>query len=420
MKNPTRAAPAARSRRAFVQAGVTAAVVAALPRAGAAAEPAHDVTADQDFDELWETLRDRYCFFDDKRTDWNRVRTLYRPQAIAAQTIDDFQAVIGRALDELYDAHTHLANPPDGSHRWPLYDLLAERAGNDVRIVAVEGDSSAADAGVRIGDSVIAVNGAAIENIIDAVRPRCLAAPDARAEAWAINVAVAGKRAQPREITVCTKGAVPRTLALPLKQRPASANVESRRLAHGLGYIAIRTFAETSVVDGFESALADLRDTRGLILDVRHNGGGDTAVARPIMGRFITETTAYATMRRREGAGLSAAWSESVDPRGPFTYINPVVVLADHWSASMAEGFPMGMRGIGRATLVGTPMMGLGAAVYSIRLDRTGVQAQYSGEPVYDVQGNPRWELLPDVSVPSGKDVLVAGIAALEARIRRS
>ena len=84
----------------------------------------------------------------------------------------------------------------------------------------------------------------------------------------------------------------------------------------------------------------------------------------------------------------------------------------------MAEGFPMGMRGIGRAAIVGTPMMGLGAAVFALRLDRTGIQAQYSGEPVYDVAGRPRWSLRPDVEVANGADILAAGVAALQSRIR--
>ncbi len=79
----------------------------------------------------------------------------------------------------------------------------------------------------------------------------------------------------------------------------------------------------------------------------------------------------------------------------------------------MAEGFPMGMRDIGRATTVGTPMMGLGAAVFPIRLDRTGTQAQYSGEPVYDTHDRPRWLMRPDVVVRDGNDILAAGIATL-------
>lgn len=420
MKREPRAPGGAGARRALLKGGLGLAFAVALPRSGRAGEPAHDITADQDFDELWDTLRQRYCFFDAKRTDWNRVRALYRPQAIAAETLDDFGAVVGRVLGELYDAHTHLSDPPDGSRRWPLYDLLAERAGNEVRIAAVQAASAAADAGLTIGDVVTAVDGEPIERIVSDVAPKCLVAPDREADAWAINVAVAGRRARPRVITVRAKSGAPRSVTLPLKQKPDAAPVESRRLEHGLGYIAIRTFADMRAVDAFEKALQELRDTRGLIIDVRGNGGGDTAVARPVMGRFITTTMPYATMRRREASGPSAPWTESVEPRGPFTYINPVVVLVDHWSASMAEGFPMGMRSIARASIVGTPMMGLGAAVYTIRLDRTGVQAQYSGEPVYDVGGNPRWTLRPDVAVAGGADVLAAGIAALEARIRRS
>jgi carboxyl-terminal processing protease len=122
-------------------------------------------------------------------------------------------------------------------------------------------------------------------------------------------------------------------------------------------------------------------------------------------------------MRRRQGRGLSAPWQEYVEPRGPFTYESPVVVLTDRWSASMAEGFPMGLHGMGRARVVGTPMMQLGAAVFPCLLDRTGVNVQYSGEPVYDAQDRPRWLMRPDVEVtpsPTGEDVILpAGLKEL-------
>jgi carboxyl-terminal processing protease len=408
------------SRRALLGAGLSAAIATALPHATVGAEPVRDTTFAQDFDELWETLRDHYCFFASKSTDWARVRALYRPRALAAESGEFFEAVVGDVLCELYDAHTHLGNPPEGTRRWPLYDVLAERAGAGVRIAAIQPGSAAADAGLAPGDLVLAVDAQPIGQLVSDIAPKCLSRPDPEADAWAINVAVAGRRGRPRSITVQSGTSAARELALPLKRRADVPNVESRMLADNLGYIAIHTFADTGVIPAFETALADLRETRGLVIDVRGNGGGDTAVARPIMGRFITTPRPYATMRRRDAAGLGAAWTESVEPRGPFTYARPVVVLVDHWSASMAEGFPMGMRGIGRATIVGTPMMGLGAAVFAIRLDRTGVQAQYSAEPVYDVHGDARWTLKPDVSVKDGSDILAAGVRALEARLRRS
>ncbi|WP_254602562.1 S41 family peptidase [Sphingomonas bacterium] len=193
-------------------------------------------------------------------------------------------------------------------------------------------------------------------------------------------------------------------------------DVESRLLPGGYGYVVIRSFADQAVVEAFDAALLRFRDTPGLVIDVRQNGGGDTAVARPIMGRFIAERTPYARMRRRDGDHLSDPWTEVVDPRGPFTYTAPVAVLTTRWSASMAEGFPMGMRGIGRATIVGTPMMRLGAGVFPLHLDRTGIQLQYSAEPVYDVHDRARSLLEPDVPVSPTDDILAAGIVTLDAK----
>jgi carboxyl-terminal processing protease len=82
----------------------------------------------------------------------------------------------------------------------------------------------------------------------------------------------------------------------------------------------------------------------------------------------------------------------------------------------MAEGFPMGMRGIGRASIVGTPMMGLGAGVFPLRLDRTDIQLQYSAEPVYDVHDRARSLLKPGVLVSPANDILAAGIRTLDAQ----
>jgi carboxyl-terminal processing protease len=65
--------------------------LAAMPYASLwAQEPPHDVTFAEDFDELWRTLGERYCFFGEKTTDWNAVRQRYRPAAVAAASRDAF------------------------------------------------------------------------------------------------------------------------------------------------------------------------------------------------------------------------------------------------------------------------------------------------------------------------------------------
>lgn len=402
------------ARRSVLGGALAFAAAPALAR-----EPERDVSFAQDFDEMWRTLAERYCFFGEKATDWTKVRSVYRPQAIAAPSWEAFAHVLKRALAELYDPHTTLRNGPDGLARVPPFDLMVARAPGGLRVTAVQADSAAMDAGIAIGDLLTAIDGTPVDTAIRAAALRCLRRPDPAADAFVIGSVAAGRRAMPRRFSVRRGDAPARDVALPLKQRGERPDVAHQLLADGIGLIAIRSFSDDAAIAAFDAALTAFRDAPALLIDVRGNGGGDTAVARPIMGRFITARMPYAYMRRRAGAGLGERWTEYVEPRGPFTYTRPVIVLCDHWSGSMAEGFPMGMRGLGRATIVGTPMMGLGAAVFPLRLDRSGIDLQYSAEPVYDVRDRPRWTMRPDVVVPDGTDILAAGIVEAKRRMAR-
>ncbi|KAA8410196.1 PDZ domain-containing protein, partial [Acetobacter sp. DmW_125135] len=83
-----------------------------------------------------------------------------------------------------------------------LFDLLAQRADGMVRIAAIESGSAAADAGLKIGDRIIAIDGRPIERVIHDLMPKCLIRPDPAADAYTINVAVAGYRGKARLLSV--------------------------------------------------------------------------------------------------------------------------------------------------------------------------------------------------------------------------
>lgn len=371
----------------------------------------------QDFDELWSTVAARYAYFDNTKTDWNCVRDRYRPMALNASGADELKDVLSSALNELYDRHTVIRDQRAGTQRDPYYDMLVEVDGNAARVVTLRDGWAAQAAGLMVGDRILAINQRDLTELMAELIPKCLSHDDPAAEAYALNRAVSGLRGQARTLTVQSVGSAPREVELLPPPDDDESDFEARLLEDGIGYIAIRSFADSKTVADFDMALDRFRSVSGLVIDVRDNGGGDTAVAGPIMGRFITARAPYALMKRREGAGLSEAWTEYVEPRGPFTFDAPVVVLTNHWSASMAEGFPMGMRSLGRATIVGTRMMQLGAAVFDLRLDRTGIDAQYSGEPVYEITGSPREDLKPDVMAGVKDDILQLGISQLRRKI---
>jgi carboxyl-terminal processing protease len=400
------------TRRTAIASGLAAIAAPAI-----AIEPPRDITLQQDFDELWETFRDRYAFLEDKATDWDRVRAIYQPRlAEVGDDEDKWNRLLLAITDELYDGHTHFSLPVPGLPRWPLSDMFVEDGPSGVEVRATRDGSAARDAGVSIGDIVLAIDGVPLAQAAAARMPKALKHFDPEARRFAINAAVGGNRDRERKLRIRSMDGTERDLLLPFKPFADRASINHRKLDGGFGYIAITTFGDNNAPKLFDAALEELKDTPGLIIDARDNGGGDTAIARPIMGRFIKERRPYALMRRRsgQGIGLTEPWTEYVDPQGPFTYEKPVVVLQNHWSASMAEGFPMGMKGIGRAVTVGTETMGLGAAVFPLRLDRTGISINYSAEPVYDVKGTPRWKLKPDVPTSPGADILAAGIKELK------
>ena len=373
--------------------------------------------AEADFLQLWDTLNKDYCFFATKTTDWTLVRKIYSGPISRIRTLSEFASLAAEALAELYDAHTHLLDAPPGARRFPPFEMYARPDRDGAGVVAVLQRSGAENAGIAHGDIVIAEGDTPLPVIVESLTPRCLSSPDEQEVSYRWNTAVAGRRGQPTTYTIRT-GAVLRQVVVP--PPPGSApdpEVSHSMIGDDIGYVRFTGFNEPASVPHLDSALSALADARGLVLDVRDNGGGDTAVARPMMGRFVSKRSPYALMRRRHGADLGDAWTEYVDPRGPFTYERPVVVLVNRWSASMAEGFAMGMRSIGGASIIGTPMMGLGAAVKRLRLRNTDLAVQYSAEPVYDLAGAPRSDLHPDVVVADGDDIFSRGIETLRAML---
>ena len=57
------------------------------------------------FDQFWSEFDRHYALFELKAIDWNGVREVYRPQAIAATTDGAFASVLGRMIDTLDDVH---------------------------------------------------------------------------------------------------------------------------------------------------------------------------------------------------------------------------------------------------------------------------------------------------------------------------
>ena len=169
-------------------------------------------------------------------------------------------------------------------------------------------------------------------------------------------------------------------------------------------------------------ALEELRDTAGLVLDLRNTpSGGITTVARGILGRFVERETPYQRHElpgEERDTGVRRAWLELVAPRGPFRYDRPVVVLVGRWTASMGEGLAVAFDAFG-APVIGGRMAGLRGAIEAFILPESGFTIRIPVERLSHVDGTPRERFSGEPVRPgaSEDEVLELGIERLRGLI---
>jgi C-terminal processing protease CtpA/Prc len=161
--------------------------------------------------------------------------------------------------------------------------------------------------------------------------------------------------------------------------------VESRALAGGIAYLRLPTFDDEGVPAAFDSALdrLDLARTKGIILDLRYNMGGDDQFAWPVLRRLIDRRVLGFTWKTREYRPALASWNQpetwfqgdtvSIEPSERPRYGGPLVVLTGPNTMSTSEDFLVALDYSGRALLVGEPTAGTTGNPVNTRLPGGGI-----------------------------------------------
>jgi hypothetical protein len=96
---------------------------------------------------------------------------------------------------------------------------------------------------------------------------------------------------------------------------------------------------------------------KGIIIDVRGNAGGDLADLNFLAGRLIDKPLHFGYSQYKIGRGRSeyTPWLEAyITPQQHSkALVMPIIVLADHFSASVAEALVMGVHALPNGRVVG-------------------------------------------------------------------
>lgn len=140
---------------------------------------------------------------------------------------------------------------------------------------------------------------------------------------------------------------------------------------NNIGFIAIFGWDDSKIPAACGEALEHMRNTRGLIVDVRLNGGGGEPLAEQFAGRFLEKEFVYAHSQFRNGpshTNLTEKYERKVAPRGPWRYNRPVILLIGQKCMSSNESFIGMMTGDPEVTTMGDHTCGSSGNPEIIRL----------------------------------------------------
>lgn len=326
----------------------------------------------QIFDDVWETIRERYYDPNLHGVDWQRLGARFRPLAAAARDSREFYGVMRRLVAHLGDAHTRVYAPGE-RFTWlqPFFvsvGVSVREISGAVVVTNVERGAEAERAGVRVGDKVMSIDGEVTAlalarrleedaeplNIKAAIRLRTIDRLRAVARLFdgpaGSSVTIVFAKNDGREASVRLRRAQHR--------RKPQFNV---RRGGGYSVIEFNVFTPEFAAAFVRALKNELRSARGLIIDLRDNGGGEMEAMVDVASAFLPAGLSLGQFTDREGhirVALQTRLAPLFAADTGVRFRGPVIILTGAKTASAAEVFTAAMQTSRRAEVLGEQTCG--------------------------------------------------------------
>jgi carboxyl-terminal processing protease len=310
------------------------------------------------FEEVWRTVHAHFYDPTFHGLDWTAIGERYRPLAAVAETEAERSAIISRMLSELGASHTgyftttepayyqlldifsgSLRHPlrrffPDGQVSYPGIGVFTRSIDDQTFISGVLAGLPAAQAGLQVGDEIIASDGAAyhpIRSFAGKVGQEVTLSIRRRSDAPTEDVIVVPERIHPNKAF--------------LKAMEESARIIDAKGVK-IGYIHVWSYAGGQYQQLLERELSTgkLKDADALVWDLRDGWGGAEAEYLHLFTGRAPTTTLISRDGRRSLANVS--WRK------------PVAMLVNEGTRSGKEILADGFREYGIGEVIGSRTAG--------------------------------------------------------------
>ncbi len=310
---------------------------------------------------------------------WSTITQYYVVPSIANSTTLNEGAVKGmvQALNDPYSAYLSpseykLAQSGLAGTFSGIGAQVGLNSANQPIILAPLPNSPAAKAGIKSGDVILAVNGESTKGL----------------SLTQVVLLVRGPAGTTVKLLIQHEGETT-PVEIDVVRAQISYPSVTYQMMGNISYIDITSFDQNTNTE-LNAALQalDLKDSIGIILDLRDNPGGLVTVVVDVASHFI-KSGVIVTLVNNKGDRSS----QSANPNGVYTDL-PMVVLVNQYTASGSEVLSGALQDYHRATIAGNTTLGKGSYDSFFQLS--------DGSAIYLTIG--RW-LTPDGREIEGKGI---------------
>ncbi|HEV7745696.1 MAG TPA: S41 family peptidase [Pyrinomonadaceae bacterium] len=369
------------------------------------------------FDDVWARIDERYYDQTFNGVDWEATRTTFRSLAADAHSSQELYAVLRGMIAPLNDPHTRVFAPDEKYDWWrPRFVSagfsIAEIAGMPT-VIRVDRNSPPQRAGMRAGDLIETVNGAKALSLVESRLASLTNPASASARLRIFGKLLDGPSGTGVDVTWKGKDGKQKSARFERTWQQRELGVRMHRERGEYVVIEIDAFTKSIAASFARSLKKKLNGARGVILDLRANGGGDAEAMSDIASTFLGIGTNLGQFTDRAGTSFTISTHlRSLLTPDPLTQTKlPLTVLTSERTASAAEIFVEALRISGRATIIGSETCGCVLAVRNRHLLPDGGLLDVSELDYQTAQGH-RLEghgLKPDEMVTIERNDLYAG-----------
>ncbi len=313
---------------------------------------------------LWSQAKYNFANFDHAALDWDKTYLEYLQHVKNTNSTLAYYKVLQQFYAQLKDGHSNVYVPQalnnDLYARPPFRTELIE---GRVFITQVFSDSLKST-GIAPGTEIISIENQPVLNYgktqvapyQSSSTPQDL---DVRTYTYAL---LAGSATKPIVLQLRnSKGktwnqTVSRTGYHDIKN--LSAGLEYKQIGQ-IGYLTVNNFEDGKIMHQFDSLYTEISKTKGLIIDIRNNGGGSSNIGYHILASLTDKPfkTSYSKVPRYIPVINGIQWHENApdewNPNGKQYYDKPVVVLISARTFSAAEDFTVAFDYMKRGKMIG-------------------------------------------------------------------